>query len=215
MNYIQTLNRKRVEATTSKLYSSLTRKEQSEIVFIPLLLENIAWRYAEKAMEQARDERVECLKKLSRTIKTVLRPQYEREMKAFLNYNDMKRIDACAEEFLTLNATHFARLHFPVGNEFLKHYPARKNAETQIHGITAKLLVRLAEKYRDSVDRLLIERGITKEPLPRTKTISALYASMDAFAGEEGKFDYNNEHILRALEVIMKQIQKIEFEIVV
>lgn len=213
MNYIQTLNRKRIEATTLLLCSSLTKQEQSEIVFIPLLLENIAWRYAEKAMEQARDERVECLKKLSRTIKTVLRPQYERELKAFLDYNDMKRIDSCAEEFIALNATHFARLHFPIGNEFLRHYPTRKNAETQIHGITAKLLVKLAEKYRDSVDRLLIERGITKESLPRTKTISALYASMDAFAGEEGQFDYENKHIVTALEVIMKKIKEIEFEI--
>lgn len=197
-----------------KFETKLTNQEQARIIFIPLLLDEIAWRYAFRALEYGARDKVEEYRKLSRVVKNTLYPAYERDFLKFYNLQHKRLVSNCVDRFMDEHRIHFARLEFPIQNEFLKHYPKDKHMEFRSLGITAKLLSKVAQSYRDKVSKILIDRGIvdnTQSPQYTNQIVDALYHGMDAVAGDDRLFDYKNIHISNALSIILKKLEDIEY----
>lgn len=62
------------------------------VSFVPLIIEQIAWIYAEKAMACAARDKVSLLKKLSRTLKMVHKMWYD-ELRRDLDWEHIKNVD--------------------------------------------------------------------------------------------------------------------------
>lgn len=63
--------RESVAESTKKMMERLTLDEQMRVSFVPLIITQLAWLYADKAMACAARDKVSILKKLSRTLKMV------------------------------------------------------------------------------------------------------------------------------------------------
>lgn len=90
-----------VAESTKKMMERLTLNEQMRVSFVPLIITQLAWLYADKAMACAARDKVSILKKLSRTLKMV-HQKYNDELHRELDYkhlqNVMKQTDMCIGE---------------------------------------------------------------------------------------------------------------------
>ena len=77
--------------STRLMMERLTTDEQMRVSFIPLIITQLAWMYADKAMECAARDKVSILKKLSRTLKLVHK-KYDEELRRDLDYNHLQNI---------------------------------------------------------------------------------------------------------------------------
>ena len=116
------LFKKDVMESTRLMMERLTTDEQMRVSFIPLIITQLAWMYADKAMECAARDKVSILKKLSRTLKLVHK-KYDDELRRDLDYNHLQNItrqtEMCVEEMnrdLTI-------LYFSVNQEFKRSTP--------------------------------------------------------------------------------------------
>lgn len=206
--------RKQISESTKRMTETLTIEEQMRVSFVPLIITQLAWNYAEDAMRCAARDKVSILKKLSRTLKMV-HNKYEDELKRDLDYrhveNVRKQTDMCIDELkrdLTI-------LYFSVNQEFKRSTPEYPFDELRTYAIISTLFIDLLSDYNKEVDKLLAkrlhDRNIPPSIVP--PLVEHLRTGMVAFAGVEGKFNYNDNNVTMAVKVIENRLKSIEFSI--
>ena len=74
-------------------------------------------------------------------------------------------------------------------------------------------MIDLYNEHNKSVDALIASRlGGCKNSVKNPK-IEALYSILDAYAGEVGKFDFQEKNVQLAKAVIRNRVQQINFQI--
>lgn len=195
------------------MMDNLTLDEQMQVSFVPLIIEQIAWIYAEKAMACAARDKVSLLKKLSRTLKLV-RQKWDDELRRDLDFDHMKNVNEQVE--ICLN-NHLAKdvtiLYWTVNSEFKRAAPEYPNQELRTYAIISTLFVDLLKEYNSKIDSLLAEKLDNKDLNPSVipPIIKELRKGMVAFAGVEGKFNYENSDVKLGMDIIGKKIERIEF----
>ena len=206
--------RESVAESTKKMMERLTLDEQMRVSFVPLIITQLAWLYADKAMVCAARDKVIILKKLSRTLKMV-HQKYNDELHRELDYkhlhNVMKQTDMCIGEInrdLTI-------LYFSVNQEFKRSTPEYPYDEQRTYAIMSTLFIDLLEAYNLEMDKLLAEKLQDKNLAPSIvpPLIQHLRTGMVAFAGVEGKFNYKDANVQTAMKVIGNRINSIEFSV--
>lgn len=197
------------------MIDNLTLNEQMQVSFVPLIIEQIAWVYAEKAMACAARDKVSILKKLSRTLKLV-HQKWDNELRRDLDFDHMKNVNEQVE--MCLN-NHLAKdvtiLYWTVNSEFKRAAPEYPHQELRTYAIISTLFVDLLKDYNLKIDALLREKLDNKnlEPSIIPPIITELRRGMVAFAGVEGKFNYENSTVKLGMDIIGKKIERIEFGI--
>ena len=204
----------KVKDGVQQMIDNMTLDEQMKVAFVPLVIEEIAWVYAEKAMVCAARDKVEILKKLSRTLKLV-RKKWIDELKRDLDYDHLKNVNVQVEKLLKELDYHFTMLYWSVNREFKRTTPEYPYDELRTYAIISTLFIDMLSEYNLKVDELIAKRlrndNFEKSVVP--PIIKALRDGMIAFAGVEGKFDYNNSDVKLGMDIIGKKIDRIEFEI--
>lgn len=197
------------------MIDNLTLNEQMQVSVVPLIIEQIAWIYAEKAMACAARDRVSILKKLSRTLKLV-HQKWDNELRRDLDFDHMKNVNEQVE--MCLN-NHLAKdvtiLYWTVNSEFKRAAPEYPYQELRTYAIISTLFVDLLKDYNLKIDALLQEKLNNRnlEPSIVPPIINELRRGMVAFAGVEGKFNYENSAVKLGMDIIGKKIERIEFGI--
>ena len=204
--------RESVAESTKKMMERLTLDEQMRVSFVPLIITQLAWLYADKAMACAARDKVSILKKLSRTLKMV-HQRYNDELHRELDYkhlqNVMKQTDMCIEEI----SRDLTILYFSVNQEFKRSTPEYPYDEQRTYAIISTLFIDLLKAYNLEMDKLLAEKLQDKNLAPSIvpPLIQHLRTGMVAFAGVEGKFNYKDANVQTAMKVIGNRINSIEF----
>lgn len=204
--------KKQVAEDTSKLISEFSQDEQISIAFVPLIFNHIAWIYAMKAVQKSVDYRVSLLKKITRRIRE-LRQDYEREVSKDLDYRHQKHLEDETERFVSEFQKDFIILYFSVNQEFKKEMPAYPYDDLRTYAIISMLMIRFVDEHNKQMDKLIASRLGKSNPAVRMPIMDALYTCMEAYAGEMGKFNYSDENVKLAMNVIKNDIKKIEFNI--
>lgn len=206
--------RETVEGSTKAMMENLTIDEQMRISFVPLIITELAWTYAEKAMVCAARDKVEILKKLNRTLKE-LHKKYNSELRKDLDYSHaektIEQTKRCIEEIdrdLTV-------LYFSVNQEFKRTTPEYPCDELRTYAIISTLFVDLLEKWNREMDQFLAEKLSDHELSPSVvpPIVEQLRKGMVAFAGVEGKFNYSDKNVQLGMKVIENRIRNIQFSI--
>ena len=191
------LFKKDVMESTRLMMERLTTDEQMRVSFIPLIITQLAWMYADKAIEcAARDKAVETFG-------------------ADLDYNHLQNITRqtgmCVEEMnrdLTI-------LYFSVNQEFKRSTPEYPCDEQRTYAIISTLFIDLLKAHNLEMDKLLADRLNDRNLAPSIvpPLIQQLRKGMVAFAGVEGKFNYKDHNVTLAMSVIHNRIKSIEFSL--
>lgn len=206
--------RKSISESTKAMMERLTLDEQMRVSFVPLIITQLAWRYADKAMECAARDKVSILKKLSRTLKMV-RQKYDDELRRELDCVHFCKIIEQTEMCISKISHDLAILYFSANQEFKRSTPEYPYDELRTYAIMSSLFIKLLESYNKEMDKLLSERLRDRHILPNVTPplIQHLNTGMVAFAGVEGKFNFNDLNVTNAMKVIRNRINSIEFSV--
>ena len=206
---------KKVSDGVQQMVDNLTLDEQMRVALVPLILEQIAWIYADKAMACAARDKVSLLKKLSRVLKLVHQKWID-ELRRDLDYDHLKNVDeqvqVCVEKHLSHD---LMIMYWTVNREFKRAAPEYPFDEMRTYAIISTFFIDLLKEYNLKIDALLAEKLNNKDlgesVIP--PIIKELRKGMVVFAGGEGKFNYDNSDIKLGMEIIGKKIERIEFSL--
>lgn len=205
--------KKTVADDTAKMMQVFTFEEQMRISFLPLIISELAWKYAERARKESAEQRITLLKKLSRSI-VQLREKYISEVRKDLDYKHIKHFQEAAEMFCEEYAYDFTIFFYTVNGLFKKAMPEYPYDRMRSNAIISVLLIKFLDEHNKKMDVLIASKmGGAKESI-RTPIMDALCTCMEAYAGEMGKFDYNDNNLKLCLRVLEKNINKIQFDLI-
>ena len=192
----------------------LTLNEQMRVSFVPLIITQLAWHFADKAMDCGARDKVSLLKKLSRSLKQV-HQDYKDELRRELDYkhysNIISQTDMCISEL----HKDLLILYFSVNGEFKRAVPDYPYDEMRCYAIMSVLFVDLLQAHNKEMDSLLAVKLRQSDLAPSIlpPLTQKLKSYMEAFAGVDGKFNFDAPNVRNAVKVIKIKIGAIEFSI--
>lgn len=196
-----------------EMLEKLTIKEQMQVSFAPLVYTHIAWEYAFKAIECAKEDRVECVKKLCRSIKDTHQKHMEL-LRKDLDYDHIKHIETQSNKVLSEINMDMLKLYFAVNNEFKRIYPNEKYDRMRTYSIIGELVISLLIEHNQDMLVMLKKKlqrsNIEPEQIMySTQVLLDLLTEMSSIGND---FNFENQSIQIGLSVIKKRIQGIEFK---
>lgn len=207
--------RKQVKDGTQKMIERLTVEEQMKVSFVPLLITQCAWVYAYKSMELAARDKISILKKLSRTLKMV-HQKYDEELRRELDWKSRTRIEKQADEFMNGIARDMKILYFTVRQEILRCAPEYPCVDQRAYAIISLLFISLLEEHNREMDKLLAEKLNDSNLAPNVTNPLTIHlrTGMTAFAGVEGKFNFDDFNVKLAMKVVKKRLNEVEYSVI-
>lgn len=197
---------------TEQLHNNLTDQEHVRIAIIPCVLSNIAFRYGDMVRKTSAERKISILKKLSRAYDT-LKGAYMKELTLDLDRAHINNIDDQASIFMNTYANDFQILWFSVHNEFVKKMPDSPHSDMRSYAICGMMIIDLLKEIIKDFDKLIQERIKGASKTVFNPMMEALRSILDAYAGEVGKFDFNDYNCQLSLKVIKNKILQIEFNV--
>ena len=204
--------REGVRKDTEKMMNSFTQREHIQMAFIPLIFADLAFNYADKCRRYAADQRIEILKKLGRAYDEVKRNYFESVSKD-LDRKHQRNVEQEMARFMEEYKKDFTILWFSVNAEFKKKMPDYPYSDMRTDAICGMLMVDLLYQNNTHMDEVIAERLGEKRQSIHDPKIDALRSILDAYAGEVGQFDYKNENVELAKNIILRRVNEIEFNI--
>lgn len=195
------------------LKDNLTEAEQCRVAFVPLVITNIAWRYADLVLEEVATLKVECLKKLARSMRDLHR-KYDADIMLALDYTRRKQIETETDKCLNEINLDMTKLFFSVNHEFKRTSPDYPYDRMRSHAVMGKLLIDYLIQYNKRSDEMIAQRlGYKIAPSQVPIVVENLGICFEAFAGVGKEFNWQAPYIQTAVSVIDNKIKSAEFNI--
>lgn len=140
--------RNAVEKDTDRLMKEFTQKEQMAICFTPLVIQSLAWIYADKCVEYAVSHRIDILKKLTRTVRHI-RKEYDEELSKDLKQDSLDKLKNETKRFIEFCGNDFTIMYFTVDREYMRHYPNMEYKELAVNAIIGMPLIKFLDDYNE------------------------------------------------------------------
>lgn len=202
-----------VVINTKQLYDSFTFQEQMEIAFFPLVITELAWRYAFKVLDEAAAHKINETVKLSRAIRE-LRKKYLEDLKIDLDSRHLNTHNRAVDEFLDKNAIEFTKLYFSVNNEVKRIDAEIKYKELRTYAYISLAMIDALRRHNKSMNEVIAMR-LSSNTRMRSILVpartSVLGDCMEAFLSP---LRYVNIlHVDTAIKIILNKIRMSEFVI--
>lgn len=202
-----------VREDTKRLTTEFSEKEQTFIAFIPLMVEALAWIYADKCVAYAAKMRISETVKLTRTVR-MLKQKRMSMVRKDLDERHQSKIETEADRFIKFCGDDFAIFYFTVNREYIKHCPDAAYKELSTYALMGMCLIKILDRLNLRVFKLIKERIGKENAIIRDPIIDSLYASFDAYAGNYGAFDFNDNGIQTCMRIFEIKLEQIDFNIV-
>lgn len=200
-----------VKTDVERILHAFTVKEHMFITFVPLILNEIAWNFAFKAIELGARDRVSDLRKLSRTLRE-LHQHYERVVCKDLRPQDLQRIQEQAVEFMQEHAYHFQIMYYTACNVFTKQFGKLPFEEMRVNAILAMAVIRYTDEHNKRSDDMLRARLGKIQAAVRMPVMDCLYKGMDAYTGELPEpFNFADTNMQISMGVMRNNLHNSEF----
>lgn len=193
------------------MVQELTQVERMQVSFIPCVITQLAWHYAYQAMECAKNERVEDVKKLCRCLK-VIYEDYIRDIKQFLSFDCIKQIEDTSNEILQDLSMDMLKFYFAVNNEFKRVYPNEKYDRMRSYALMGELLIELLVDHNKDMNKFLLSKfeNPNLEAQKIHRNTEALRTGLVEFSTVGKEFNFENQSIQIGLSVIKKKLQEMK-----
>lgn len=200
-----------VKTDVERILHAFTVEEHLQITFVPLVLNEIAWQFAFKAIQLGARDKVQDLKKLSRVLKE-LRVHYERVVCKDLQPKDLARLQAQSLKFMQEHAYHFQIMYYTASNVFSKQYGKLPFEEMRVYALLSMLVIRYTDEHNKRCDKMLEERLGKIQAAVRMPDMNSLYSGMDAYTGELPQpFDFADSNIQMCMGIMRNNLLKAEW----
>lgn len=196
-----------------RILEAFTVQEHIQITFVPLVLNEIAWELAFKAMALGARDRVQDVKKLSRVLKQ-LRLHYERVVCQDLLPSEFDRLHRQSMEFMQEHAYDFQIMFFTASNVFNKQYGKQPFEEMRVYALLSLLVIRYTDEHNKRCDKILEERLGKITAAKRMPHMDSLYSGMNAFTGELPQpFNFADSNLQMCMGIMRNNLLKAEWVI--
>lgn len=200
-----------VKTDVQRILEAFTVQEHMEITFVPLVLNEIAWEFAQNAMALAARDKVQDLKKLNRVLKG-LRLHYERTVCQDLLPSDFNRLHRQSLAFMQEHAYHFQILYYTASNVFSKQYGKLPFEEMRVYALLAMLIIQYTDEHNKRCDAMLAQRLGKITAAKRMPAMDSLYTGMEAFTGELPQpFNFADSNMQMCMGIMRNTLKQSEW----
>lgn len=202
--------KKQVHDDTMNMLETFTFRENMDIAFVPLIITEVAWHYALKVVKYAADNRIDEVKKLSRTVRT-LREEYISTCRKDLDNKHIEKMVKAAENFVSLCSKDFMLLYFSLNNELKKRWADYAFLDMRTDACIAMIVLQLLKQHNKRMNDLMERKLGCDVPSYRNPINDKLWDCMEAYASPcVFKFD---GHVETSMKIISNNFNKIDFEV--
>ena len=198
-----------------EMINNMSRKEIQQVSFMPLVLTEIAWIYAQMAREAAAHNRLEMFRDMGRVV-DLKRKEYEDFLALNLDYMRRTTIKLEAEALMGDFERDFEILYWSCNQELKRVAPEYYYEDVRTPAIVSIEMVGLVRSINKLNDALLAKRikGELAEVTELNPYTAWLGENMECYAGVDTKtFNYKDRNILTALAVIKNRAIAREYNI--
>ena len=203
--------KQQVKDDVAKRLKTFTYKENMMIAFAPIVLEEIAWQYAELVTDEAARKRITETKALSRQVKN-LRKHHVSMLQKDLTAAELERIMLITDNFFINNCDDFNTLWRTI-NGCLKSSSTTYNIgdlNLRTNACMVIVLCDLIDLFTDEMDDLIrAKMGRCKKI--KNKVVDALRAGMVAYVSP-AVFE-PNEQVKLGMRIIHNKIGDIDYSV--
>lgn len=200
-----------VKTDVHRILEAFTLQEHLEITFVPLVLNEIAWELAQKAMILAARDKVQDLKKLNRALKE-LRVHYVRTVCKDMQPSDFDRLHRQSLEFMQEHTYNFQILYYTASNVFSKQYYRLPFEEMRVNALLSMLIIQHTDEHNKRCDKMLVERLGKITAAKRMPAMDGLYTGMDAFTGELPEpFNFADSNLQMCMGILRNTLKQSEW----
>lgn len=201
-----------VKQDTERMMKAFTKREHIQMAFIPLIFADLAFHYADRCRRYAADNRIEILKKLGRAYDDLKR-SYQDQVNKDLDIKHQRQVSHEMKRFMSEYSNDFTIMWYSINSEFKREMPDYPYSDMRTDAICGIQMIDLLYENNKNMDKLIAERLKEKRQSIHDPKIDALRSILDAYAGEVGQFDYKNENVELAKNIILRRVNEIEFNI--
>lgn len=199
-----------VHDDTLTMLETFTFEENMQIAFVPLIITEVAWKYAYMVLDYAAKERISETKKLSRAVKA-LREKYLSDCRKDLDRIHMEKMEKASDMFVKSCGNDFSILFFSLSNELNKRWPDLKYFDMRVYAGMAIIMLQLLKEHSKRMDELMSKRLGLDVQVYRNQINDSLMDCMDAYMSPaEFKFDSN---VSLSMQIIRKKFNQIQWEV--
>lgn len=198
-----------VKEDTNDMLQTFTFNEHMKIVFVPLVITEMAWSYADKVVQQAIDNRIPQTVKLTRTVK-MLKEEYYKEIGKDLDKAHVDQIKTESKRFMEECARDLLIMRLQVNQSLKSKWYDLSYLDMRTDAYCCIVMLSLLEENEKVVKDIIMARTGNYVHVANPK-IDALKDCMDAYVSP-AEIDYS-EHTKLSLKIMNKNLKKIEFNI--
>lgn len=205
----EVLFRDRIRKDVQERLSKFTFAENMAIAFTPIILAELAWSFALKAINGAAKERIDSTKKLCRSLRFV-RETFLNEYKKDLDAPHLKRIFDSSENFIEQCSMDLMLLWFSVNNDIKKNYPDIDYVDIRTNAYISLVVLDVLDEHNKRMDELIKSKVGRSTPY-RNPLNEALRQGMEAFIYPISM--ERSQNVLNSMKIIHNNLARIKYDV--
>ena len=201
--------KKQIKDDVHTMLETFTWKENMMIAFVPLIISNIAFLYADKSVKYCADNRIPETVKLSRAVKHV-KQEYIDSLRQDLDARHIERINEQSECFCEEYANDFTILWYSVNAEYKRCFPDDGLQSMRTDAYVSILMCRFLMEHNKRMDKV-IEAKMGFAQSIKNPYMDKLETCMDAYMGDNVIQDTPN--IKACMRIFQRNLDAIDFEV--
>lgn len=205
--------KKESEESFNEIRKNFTFEEHMMIAFVPTIIAELAWIYAEKTLKYAADNRISETKKLCRAVKEV-RAEYLDFMAKDLDRAHITHIQTQTNKFMEECSRDFTILWFTVNQELKKKFPDLCHIDMRTDAFISEIFCRCHYEHNKRMSDVIRKKLGHAQHAVNSPHLNKLHTCMDAFVSDgNGKSIEYNHHIELCIKIFEKNLNRIEFNL--
>lgn len=199
-----------VKQDTEDMLETFSFKEHMKIVFIPLVITEMVWHYADKVVQYAAEHRIPQTVKLSRAVK-MLKTEYYKEIGKDLPRDNVEHIKEESLKFMQECSSNLFILWLQANQSLKNTDYGLEYLDMRTDAYCALIMLSLLEENEKKVKDIIIEKTGNYVHVANAK-IDALKDCMEAYVSP-AVIDYS-QHVKLLIKIFNNKLDQIDFNVV-
>lgn len=198
-------------ADTRIMMERMTLKEQMGVCFVPQVISELAWEYADRVTEYCTENRLDEYKTQTRCIKE-LKHVYHSEIARDLNIKGVNHIAQSALEFKEECARDLNIFFFSVKQDFDRQYPDEPHNTMRTNALLCIMILQFLYCHNENMNRMLKQKvadglgSITNPMMVQLGKLMRFYSPMIS----EMEF---SQHVKTCIDIMAKNFDNINYQL--
>lgn len=201
--------KEKMKEDTKAMLETFSFQENMEICFVPLIITEIAWHYADKVVQQAIANRIPQTVKLTRTVK-MLREEYLKSWEKDMTQKSIEQCKVQSQEFIKLCQYDLTILWYTLNQAIKSNWYELPYIDMRTDAYVSVVMCELLKRHNKRMVEIISERTGDTFDYTNPKT-EALRECMEAYLSP-AEIEIT-QHVNTSIEIMKKHLNRIEFNL--